>query len=82
MQILYSPIANKQKNQFVRDCIRGHEIVLAIEKDLSHDPIGRAINLKENLYAQIFTPEINPQVEIRLSYLVGEKILIKVFKWV
>lgn len=81
MQIVYDPLPEAEKEAFKRFHSRGYEIVRAIETDLSHDPLTRAAKLTAGRYSQIFIPEINPPLEVRISYLVGDKILIKVFKW-
>lgn len=81
MQVSYEPLPEKQRDAFCQMYPRGWDIVQAIELDLSRDPISRARKLPNGRYAQVFTPPVPPPVEIRLAYLVGNNILIKVFQW-
>lgn len=83
MQVVYDSLPESQKEELKKAHLRGMELVWAIELDLSRDPLSRAHQLPNGRYAQVYTPDISPQIEIRVSYLVGdEKVLIKVFDWV
>lgn len=81
MQIVYDLLPEREKAQFTREHPRGWEILRGIESDLSRDPYTRATVLGDGRFAQIFSPEIAPPIEVRVAYLVGDKILVKVFRW-
>lgn len=82
MLVIYDTLPENDKERLKREHPRGCDLVRAIECALSRAPLTGAIEVRAKRYAQIFTPEIEPRIEVRVSYLVGDgKVLIKVFKW-
>lgn len=82
MQVVYDPLPEAQRENLCRFHPRGQEIISAIEIDLSRDPLSRASKLAGGRYAQVYVPNVVPFVEIRIAYLVGDLVLIKVFNWI
>lgn len=82
MQVVYDSHPEQQKESLKRNHPRGAALIAAIELDLSRDPYTRATILRNGRYAQVYTPQVIPHIEIRVAYLVGDKILIKVLNWV
>lgn len=79
--ILYSPLASQQKERFKVQHPRGNEIVASIEWELSRDPLSRATMVDQNRYALVYVLDIEPSVEVRVSFLAGDKVLVKAFLW-
>lgn len=74
MLVQYSATSSIIKETGKKQHPRGVEIFQAIELDLSRDPTGRGVLVKHpNQYAQVFTPEVLPAIEIRVVYLVTDK---------
>lgn len=81
MQVVYDPKPQRDRDELCRCHPRGHDLVMAIETDLSRDPLTRAQSLENGRLAQVYTPPVEPKVEILVSYLAGSTVLIKKFKW-
>lgn len=82
MLIQYAPLPSSNKEKLKSSHPFGVDLVESVEWDLSRDPVSRARLVRPpNQYAQIFTPPLEPLVEIRVAYLAGDGVLIKVFDW-
>ena len=72
MTVRYEYSAEAGKEALKREHPRGYDLVRAIERDLSADPITRASLIQApNMYLQIFTPETTPPVEIKVVYRIS-----------
>ena len=84
MPVLYDPVPSAEKERMKKEHPRGLEIIEAIERDLSFGNLDEWATLvkKPNRYAIVYTPEVSPPIEIRISFLLadGGKVLIKVFR--
>lgn len=82
MLVTYEHLPELHRDELCQQHPWGTKIVKAIELDLSRDPCGRARQLSNGRWAKVFEPPVAPAIEVRLAYLVGDNVLIKIFKWV
>ncbi len=76
----YSALSERNKECFSATHPRGREIILAIELDLIRLGDRNANRLPNGRFVQVYTPPVEPSVEIRVAYLLGDTgIHIKVF---
>lgn len=82
MQVVYDLLPSQSRDSLCRDHPRGKAVADAIDLDLSRDPFSRAFQIKNGRLAQVYSPPVDPRVEILVVYLASDdRVLVKKFHW-
>jgi len=89
MAVAYNPLPNSAKERLKNSHPRGVELVKGIVRDLTavnESNVGNdkrfTLVQKPNKYSIVYTPEIDPPIEVQVTFILGDDgdVLVTVFR--